>query len=191
MHPVDVGPYLDLLGIEDGADDRRRVVASAALEVVHLGVGIEADVPLGEEERLRRVVSHRLQETVLYAREVRLSVLVGADKVECAQPDGVLPLLPEVKLHHPDGDDLALTEDLLRFVVAEEALRLEAPEEAHLLVHKDLCQSLRLLTLVECIDGVVVLLLQLVDQTECALDIGVGEVVTDLDQCIGDAAHCA
>ena len=35
----------------------------------------------------------------------------------------------------------------------------------------------------------VVLLLQLVDQRECALDIGVGEVVTDLDQCIRDATH--
>ena len=37
----------------------------------------------------------------------------------------------------------------------------------------------------------VVLLLQLVDQAECALDIGVGKVVTDLDQRIGDATHGA
>ena len=189
VHPVDVGPYLNLLGIEDGANDGGGVVAAAALEVVHLGVGIEADVSLSEEERLRRVVGHRLQEAVLYAWKVRLAILVGADEVESAQPDRIFPLLPEVELHHPHGDNLALTQDLLGLVVTEESLRLKAPEEAHLLVDEDLCQCLRLLALVEGVDGVVVLLLQLVDQAECALDIGVGKVVTDLDQRIGDATH--
>ena len=103
MHPVDVRPDLDFLGLDSGADEGSSVVASAALEVVDFSVGIAADITLSDVQVCLRVLVEQLLEFFADIQRVRLSVFVRPHEIQCREENRIDSAFVEIKVHHSRG----------------------------------------------------------------------------------------
>ena len=111
VHPVDVGPDLDFLCRQGRAHEGSRVVGAAALEVVHLVMGVPADETLGQEElRLGMGVDEFRQ---VFADEIgiRLTLDVGPHEIQRGQEFRMDSLFLHVPVHQMRGQEFALRED--------------------------------------------------------------------------------
>ena len=97
VHAVNVGPDLDFVGPDGGAHQGCRVIAAAALEVVHLAVGVAADIPLREEQFARGL--HQGQQMLPDVGLVRFPLVVQLHEIQRRQQDHVHTLLLQVQFH--------------------------------------------------------------------------------------------
>ena len=103
VHPVNVRPDLDFLGLDSGADEGSRVVASAALEVVDFSVGVAADISLGDVQVCLRMLVEQLLEFLADIQRVRLSVFVRPHEIQRREENGIDAAFVEIEVHHPRG----------------------------------------------------------------------------------------
>ena len=82
VHAIDVGPDLYFGGADGGPDERSGVVATTALEVVDLAIGIATYVAFGDEELFVGILIEEVEEILLDKEGVRLGILIGAHEVE-------------------------------------------------------------------------------------------------------------
>ena len=113
VHAVDVGPYLDFLGLQGGAQEAGGVVGPSAQQVVNLAVGVAADEALCDIERVVGIVLEYRGYARLDVVEVRFGILVRAHDVERIEQDGFHVHLQQQVGHHVGADDFALCQDYL------------------------------------------------------------------------------
>ena len=176
VHAVDVGPYLYFLGIDGGTDERGRVVAAAALQVVNLSVGIAADESLGDVHLVLALFLQNGRQLVLDVDGVWLGILVGAHEVERVQQHHVDALLLHVVRHEVGRDHLALCHDAL-LLKAREQFFGEGAQVLKFVMKEFVRHLLVLLRVVEFLNVAQVLLFQSVDHLVGAVGVLLVEIV--------------
>ena len=118
VHPVDIGPDLDFLRADGGSHQGGGVVAAAPLEVVHLVMGIAADVALGNiyiglggHQRLQMPADEFL---------VRLSLGVQFHEIQGGNQEHVHALFLQVQFHHLGGEQFSLSQDYFFLRLSEQ-----------------------------------------------------------------------
>ena len=115
VHTVDVCPYLDFRSVDGRTDQGCRIVASTALQVVHLTVGVAADESLGDVDFLTRMSFQLLCQFLADVVQVRLAVLVCPHEIQCRQQCRLDALFAQVVGHHVGRDDFSLGQNDLFF----------------------------------------------------------------------------
>ena len=188
VHAVDVGPDLDLLRTHGRADQRRRVVGTAALQVVDLVVRVAADEALRQVERGLGVLGQQGVQLLADVVRVRLALDVDFHEIQRRQQLDRDPLLLQVEGHQVRGQELALADDDLGLHLREELLG-----EGLDIVEHAVGVLLRLVARLRCAiqlgDHAAVLGGEAVDGLAGALDVAVEQVVGNLHQGVGRAGH--
>ena len=158
MHAVDVCPYLNLLSIQRGTDQRGGIVAATTLQVVHLTIGVTADEALGDIYLLSLVLLHDGGELLTDIDGVWLRVLVGTHEIEGVEQYSLDALFLHVVDHHIGRHHLTLCHDILLLERGEELLGKRA-QIVHLCHDEVTGHCLHLLSGVQFLDMLHVLTL--------------------------------
>ncbi len=186
VHAVYVGPYLNFIGVRHGADQRSRVVASAALEVVDTAMAVAAYVSLGQIHVAPRVVGQQAPQAGAYVGHVGFAVVEGAHIVQCRQHAHGDSPAAHAFLHQGSAHQLALCENLFLGAFSE-GFAEERPDEAERRLQA--CES-RAVAAEQLVDHGAVFGFQCV---ECFLRSGyiaLVEIFRNLHKRIGCARHC-
>ena len=109
VHAVNIGPNLDFLRTGCRTDERSSVVTAASLEVVHLRMGIAADITLRQVD-IGLPGKERLQ-VGGYIILVRFPVDVRPHELQCGNEQDIHPLFLQIEFHHAGGDELSLRQN--------------------------------------------------------------------------------
>ena len=108
VQSVDVGPYLDLAGVQRGAEQRSGVIASAPLQVVYFARSVAANVALGNENPVEGITVYGFARMFPDKSHVRLPAFVRPYEIDCRQQGGMYSRLREIKVHQPGYDQFPL-----------------------------------------------------------------------------------
>ena len=166
VHAVDICPYLYFLRAGCRSDKRSRIVASSALQVVHLAIGVAADKALRDIHLALRCFRKHGVQFFFDILCVRLPVLVCTHKVEGREQGCLYSAFLEIVDHHVGTHYLALCHDAFLFeareqILCERAQIIEFPVQ-------ELCRSLfHLIGRIQFLHMLHVFLLQAVDYLVC------------------------
>ena len=112
VHAVDIGPDLNQFSPGCCPDQRSGVIASAALEVVDPAQVIGADIPLGHEQLVFRILTEHFSQAFADTAQVRFAVFVDKHEFQGRKEHIVDPGFGQVIAEHPGRHQLALGQNL-------------------------------------------------------------------------------
>ena len=188
VHAVDVGPNLDFLRLQGRAHEGGRIVGAAALEVVHLVVGVPANESLGKEELRLGIRLDEFRQALPDEIAVRFALDVGPHEIQRREENRVDSLLLHVPVHQVRGDEFALGQDHLLLHRAEQLLGERAQEGEDLMDEIPRLGGI-LLGGIEFLDDFQVLPFQAADGVPRPLGVVVVQVSGNLHERVRRARH--
>ena len=168
---------------------RTRVVASAALEVVGLSVGVLADVALGNVKiSIRSGLKHG-SDLVGDVLHIGLGVLIRTHEIESREHHGIDSRFMKIVDHQCRRHKFALCQDLFFFKKGENRLA-ERADEVETLLHCRPCLFAEFLGRIKFIYRRAVFGLKHIDSLFRTGEILLIEIVGNLYKSVGGTRHC-